>query len=220
MSSGRTCLYLHGFASSPGSTKARAFLAWGEAHAATIRTVEALDLRVPSLEHLRFSQIVERVRERITREGPDGRVTLIGSSLGGLAAARVAEMEPRVERLFLMAPAFRIAERWRLRLGEPEWQRWKDTDHLPIMDHATGKASFVDHGFVSELASLDVGFPDVHVPTFVVHGTADDVVDVELSRQWARARPNVELLEVDDGHELTASIPRILEEATRLLTLA
>jgi hypothetical protein len=47
----------------------------------------------------------------------------------------------------------------------------------------------------------------------IVHGRADDVVDVELSRGWARGKGHVKLVEVDDGHELAASLPRILEEA-------
>ncbi|MBX3232186.1 MAG: alpha/beta fold hydrolase [Labilithrix sp.] len=208
MNQGPTWLYLHGFASSPASNKARAFVKWGEEHGLAVR---ALDLRVPSLEHLRFSSILLRVRAEI---GAEDRVVLIGSSLGGLTACRVAEVEPRVCALFLMAPAFRLAERWRARLGEDAWRRWKEQDALEVPDHATGKTTFVDHGFVAELEALDVGFPDVRVPTCIVHGTKDDVVDVELSRAWARDRRHVRLVEVDDGHELARSVPRILAEAT------
>lgn len=203
-------LYLHGFGSSPASSKARAFVAWGEARGIAVK---ALDLRVPSLQHLRFSAITRRVRDAI-----DGPVVLIGSSLGGLTACRVAEEEPRVAALFLMAPAFRLAERWRLRLGEEAWERWRKTDALAITDYATGLETTVDHGFVQELAELDPGFPEVSVPTCIVHGTRDDVVDVDLSRTWARGRENVRLVEVDDGHELGASIPRVLEEATAFFT--
>lgn len=51
-------------------------------------------------------------------------------------------------------------------------------------------------------------------PVFLyLRGTRDDVVDVELSREWSRDRPHVRLIEVDDGHELGASIPRLLTEA-------
>jgi len=38
---------------------------------------------------------------------------------------------------------------------------------------------------------------------------------IELSREFAKTRPHVQLLEVDDDHELAKSVPRIVEEATR-----
>lgn len=96
--SGPAWLYLHGFASSPASTKARAFQAWGQERGLAI---DALDLRVPTLSGLRFSAIKRRVRDAIDahsegrRGGDRARVVLIGSSLGGLTACRVAEEAPR-----------------------------------------------------------------------------------------------------------------------------
>ena len=54
-------LYLHGFASSPESAKARAL---AEHYAARGIDLERLDLRLPSFEHLRLSAIVEHVRTR------------------------------------------------------------------------------------------------------------------------------------------------------------
>lgn len=214
MRPGPAWLYLHGFASSPGSKKARAFVEWGSARQLDI---EALDLRKPSLSNLRFSEIVRETRRAIDERGPRARVVLIGSSLGGLTACRVAEEEPRVAALFLMAPAFRLAERWRRRIGEAAWAEWKTTNALPIQDYATGSKTHVDFGFVEELERLDAGgggFPDVRVPTCIIHGTADDVVDIGLSREWAKERRHVRLVEVDDGHELGASLPRIFAEAS------
>ncbi|MBX3186314.1 MAG: alpha/beta fold hydrolase [Labilithrix sp.] len=204
-------IYLHGFASSPASAKARAFQAWGAARGLAI---DALDLRVPSFEHLRFSAMKSRVREAI--DGAGDRVVLIGSSLGGLTACRVAEEEPRVSAVFAMAPAFRLADRWRARIGDAAWESWRRDGFLEVDDYATKQKGRVDFGFVDELRDLDERpgpWPDVRVPVCVVHGTRDDVVPVDLSRAWAADRPNVALIEVDDTHELTASIPRILLEA-------
>lgn len=217
MKPGPAWFYLHGFASSPASKKAQAFVAWGAAHGVAI---EVLDLRAPSLSRLRFSQMVARVRAAIYKLGDRGRVVLIGSSLGGLTACRVAEADPHVVGLFLMAPAFRIIERWRARLGEPAWEQWRVSDALEITDYATREKTFIDYGFADELAALDDvgdGFPDVRVPTCIVHGTRDDVVDIGLSRSWASARPHVRLVEVDDGHELAASVPQVLSEASAFL---
>jgi alpha-beta hydrolase superfamily lysophospholipase len=207
--SGPSWLYLHGFASSPGSRKARAFLAWGEAHGVAI---EAPNLRVPSFEHLRFSAIKARVRGAIDAGGEGGAV-LVGSSLGGLVACRVAEEDARVHAVLAMAPAFGLAERWRSQIGAAAWEAWRREDVREVDDHATKEKARIDFGFVEELEALDIGFPDVRVPVLVVHGTRDDVVDVERSREFARGHPLVRLVEVDDDHELAASIPRILAEA-------
>ena len=105
------CLYLHGFASGPGSAKG---VAMADALSARGIAVERLDLRVPSLERLRVSVAIDHVVATI---GASPTVALIGSSLGGLIAARVAERAPAVRALILLAPAFRMAERWAARLG-------------------------------------------------------------------------------------------------------
>src|SRR5687768_10332668 len=100
-------LYLHGFASGPRSTKGVAF---AEHLARRGVAVDRLDLRVPSLEHLRLSRMIDTVQAAIG--SPRDRIVLVGSSLGGLTAARVAERDPRVSGLILLAPAFRMIERW------------------------------------------------------------------------------------------------------------
>ena len=50
-----------------------------------------------------------------------------------------------------------------------------------------------------------------------MHGTQDETVPVEYSRELAASHPNVELIELADGHQLTESIPRLLVETDRFL---
>ena len=158
-----------------------------------------------------------RVKEAIDAAGGSrSRAVLIGSSLGGLTACRVAEMDPRVCALFVMAPAFEIASRWEGRIGKPAWDAWRTSGFFEVDDYASKQKARVHWGFVSELARIDAArgaFPDVRIPTRIVHGTRDDVVDIELSRAWSKGKRFMELVELDDTHELGASIPRILEEA-------
>ena len=53
------------------------------------------------------------IREWIEREVPQmNELTLIGSSLGGLTAARLAERDARVTKLVLLAPAFTPLAFW------------------------------------------------------------------------------------------------------------
>jgi pimeloyl-ACP methyl ester carboxylesterase len=208
---GPRLLYLHGFTSGPGSKKG---VAVSRRLAERGATVDRLDLRVPSIERLSFSRMCEVVRDAIG--GPRDRAMLLGSSLGGLVAARVAEQDPRVFALVLLAPAFRFAERGRVRLGA-DWTRWMQTGWLETQDHATGGTARIHADFARELEHLDVGLPDVRVPTLIFHGIHDDVVSVDLSREFARARPHVKLVELDDDHNLLATLPTILEGIERYL---
>lgn len=210
MSTDPRFLYLHGFASGPNSAKG---VATAHHFAARGVPVERLSLRLPSFEHLRVSAMIEHVKRTIG--GPSERVVLFGSSLGGYVASRVAAEDARVCSLVLLAPAFRLFERWRRRLGD-DWQKWQRTGWLEVDDHAEKRRSRVDFGFVEDAESLDAkdsGSPDVRVPVLIVHGTRDDTVDIEVSRDFAAGKRHVRLVEVDDGHDLLASMPLILREA-------
>jgi alpha-beta hydrolase superfamily lysophospholipase len=202
-------LYLHGFASGPQSKKGVEF-----DHYFTARghEVQRLNLRVPSFEHLRLSAMIETVRVAI-----DGPVVLIGSSLGGLTAARVAERDDRVRACVLLAPAFQLVARWKQQLGAADWDAWQQRGTREVDDYTTGGKSSVDFGFVEDVEQIDVGYPDVRVPTLVMHGLRDDVVPVDRARTFATGKANVRLVELDDGHELVASLPRLLAETEAFL---
>ena len=197
-------LYLHGFASGPQSTK-------GVAFAQRFPEIECLDLRVPSFEHMRLSAMIDVVRAHLA-----DRTIVIGSSLGGLTAARTAERDPRVQALVLLAPAFGLAERWRHILGSA-FEDWRRKGWREVLDYTTGKPARVDFGFIEDALAVDRDFPDVRVPTLIMHGKHDDSVPIDHSREFARGRANVELLELDDGHELVASLPTLLAETARFL---
>ena len=56
--------------------------------------------------------------------------------------------------------------------------------------------------------------PDKLPPTQIIHGRFDDVVPIEASRQFG-----VPLLEVDDDHSLSSSLPLIIAETAKLKKL-
>lgn len=204
-------LYLHGFASGPQSTKGGAF---AQHFAQRGITFDRLNLRVPSFEQQRLSAMIEVAARAIG--GPDDRAIVVGSSLGGLTAARLAERDPRVTKLVLLAPAFQLMARWEQILG-PAFEAWRRTGWREVLDYTTQQPARVDFGFIEDAVAIDVGFPDVQVSTLILHGTRDDSVPIESSRRFAAGRPNVELIEVDDGHELAESLPRLLAETERFL---
>jgi hypothetical protein len=167
---------MHGFASGPESQKGRALAAYfGERHGIELAR---LDGRVPSFEHLRLSAIIATIRDAVG--GPDDRAVAFGSSLGGLAVARAAERDARICAVVLLAPAFRMIERWQQRLGDEAWRRWQTSGWLEVDDHARGGTGCVDFELTHDVERVDArgdGWPDVRVPTLVVHGRRDEVVD-------------------------------------------
>ena len=201
-------LYLHGFASGPDSKKGVAIAA----HLATRGiAVERLNLRVPSFEHLRLSAMIETARAAIG--GPEDRAVVLGSSLGGLTAARLAERDARVVALVLLAPAFQLVTQWRAREGGATWRAAEERGFFEVDDLVHGGVAHVDFEFTTDVARVDsTPFPDVRVPTLIIHGTRDDVVAFDRSRDFAEDRPNVRLVPVDDGHDLGASLDRITTE--------
>ncbi|MEO8700802.1 MAG: YqiA/YcfP family alpha/beta fold hydrolase [Kofleriaceae bacterium] len=200
------CFYLHGFASGPRSKKGVAF---ADHFAQRGLAIERLDLRVPSFEHLRLSKMIEVTQAAIT-----GDAVLIGSSLGGLTASRVAERDPRVTRLVLLAPAFQLLARWQ---QLPEFADWQRTGWREVIDHTTNLPARVDYGFAEDAAAIDLGWPAIRVPTLILHGTRDTVVPIEHSRRFVEATPHVRLVELDDDHDLIRSLPTILAEAEAFL---
>jgi alpha-beta hydrolase superfamily lysophospholipase len=208
-------LYAHGFASGPDSHKG---VALAEHFRARGVELERLDLRRPSLPHLRLSAMMTAIQHAIG--GTRDRAVIFGSSLGGLCAARVAEVDARVCALVLLAPAFRMVERWRARLGEAGFSAWQQSGWLEVHDYAEGRPARVDFGFVRDASAIDdagEGWPDVRVPTLIVHGRGDDICAVDLSRQFCVGKRHVRLVEVDDGHELVTSLGRIAAEADDFL---
>lgn len=205
-------LYLHGFGSGPNSYKG---VAVSNHYAAKGIAIERLNLRVPSFEHLRVSQMIATAQAALG--DANDTAIVFGSSLGALTASRLAARDARVTRLVLLAPAFQLIARWREMLG-PELEVWRETGYREFMDYTTKQMARVDFGFMEDAAIVDAaGDPDVRVPTLIIHGTNDETVPIAHSRRFADGRANVELIEVDDGHELIASLPRILAESDRFL---
>ena len=208
-------LYLHGFASGPESAKGVALAAH---YARQGIHLERLNLRRPSLEMLALSAMLHTVREALG--GERDRAILFGSSLGGLTACRMAEEDARVCALVLLAPALRAPEQMRRTVGEARLRQWRETGWMETTDYAEKRQTRVHYGFLQDLDAVEArsdGWPDVRVPTLLIHGRQDATVDIHYSRVWARDKRHVRLVEVEDGHELVNSLDRIAAEADDFL---
>lgn len=187
-------LYLHGFASGPSSSKARFFRERLEAAGAQ---VQIPDLAAGDFEHLTISGQLA-VMERAAAGRP---VALMGSSMGGYLAALYAARHPEVMRLVLLAPAFGFGRRWPDRLGPNAVDEWRRNGTMEFFHYADQRPRALWYGLLEDAAQYEE-FPDFRQRALIFHGSHDDVVPVEYSKQFAAAHPASELHVMDSGHEL------------------
>jgi uncharacterized protein len=206
-------LYLHGFASGPGSAKGRALAErFGRLGVPFVRAdltpgADGFERSTPVTMLAELERLVALHRPRV----------LMGSSLGGWLAALAAARGAPVERLVLLAPAFRLFERWRARLSAEDERRWRD-EGLPVHHFGSGRERRLGWAFLEEASTLPA-FPAVTVPTLCLAGRRDELVPLADVERFVAATPSARLVALDDGHELLASLDRIFEEARAFLGL-
>lgn len=210
-------VYLHGFASSPASSKA----GWFERQLSA-RGVgySCPDFNQPSFETLTTTRMIEATRAAVASARP-GPVALIGSSLGAFVAvhAAAADAGRRIDRLVLLAPALDFGGNRLTHLGPHSVEDWRRAGRLRVFHYALGGERDVGYDLYADAAGYDAFSVTLDMPIVIVHGRQDDVVDPAMVERWAAARPNVTLHMVDDGHQLAESMEFIWRTSATLFGL-
>lgn len=200
-------VYLHGFASTPLSTKAQFFK----------RKFEGTPFEIPRLDRGDFETLTVTGQLQVIDEAVHGGpVILMGSSLGGYLAALYASRHPNVERLVLLAPAFEFPARWRQRFSGGELEEWRKAGSRNFYHYGYKSDRPLGYRFVEDSVQYEDA-PDFRQPALIFHGLRDDVVPAEVSRRYAAGHPNVQLRLVDSGHELTDVLDELGNETVMFL---
>ena len=211
LSSRPRVLYLHGFASSPASRKARFF---AEKLAALGLAVEIPDLAEGDFEGLTLSKQLAFV-ERLGRHEP---AIVIGSSMGGYLAALYTARHPEVDRVILLAPALRFHALWTTEFGAERLRLWKEKGSVPVFHYGIGRPQLIGYQLMEDAARFEPE-PQFSQPCLIFHGDSDPLVPVTQSVQFAATHPNVRLIRLASGHELTDVLDKIWDESERFLLL-
>ncbi|MBI3273180.1 MAG: alpha/beta hydrolase [Planctomycetes bacterium] len=213
---GTLVVYLHGLLADQNGEKAtflrQRVLAGGCAYATFDFRGHGRSSR--ALRELTPSGLLEDVTAVVGRVArPGRRLVLVGSSLGGWAAAwfTVRGTAP-VDACFLIAPSFRLLQRLADALSPEEREAWRSAGSRvfrgPYGEYELG-AQVLEDVTAYRFEDLAAAYC---TPTFIVHGMRDESVPWEQSLEFASktAKADVECLVLNDGdHRLTTHKERL-----------
>ena len=210
-------VYLHGFASSPASSKARRFAEELAVHGVGF---SCPDFNQPAFETLTVTRMLADTRRAL--DAARGRpVAVIGSSLGAFVAVHAAEAAwgHEIDRLMLLAPALDFGGNRLRQLGNRGLDEWRASGRLEVFHYGDNRTRYVGFELYEDAARFDAFRTQRVVPTLVYQGRQDEAVSADMVAGWAGQRRHVTLRLLEDGHQLVASMAEIWEEARVFLGL-
>lgn len=198
-------VYLHGFASSPRSSKAT--LLGARLQSAGI-SMTCPDLNEPDFATLTTTRMIRQVEGHVAElRGP---CALIGSSFGAFVAwhvaARAAMRSPteggRIARLVLLAPALELGTIGFADVGPAAMATWRETDRHTFFHYAYGEPRMAHYALHEDTLRYRAESARVSLPTLICQGTRDQVVNPDAVIAFAGDRSNVILRLYPDGHQL------------------
>lgn len=101
-----------------------------------------------------------------------------------------------------MAPALNFAKSWLPKLTEATLKQWQEKDFIPVYHYGEEKELLLSYNFWKDLITYDDLMINHPIPTLIFHGTQDDTIPIEVSREYAQNSPNVILQEFNSDHSL------------------
>ena len=209
-------LYLHGFASSPQSSKATFLSRKFAEHGVRVLVP---DLNEPDFSTLTVTRMLQQVETALA--SAQGPFVVVGSSLGGFVAVQAAlRHTDRITRLVLLAPALDFDGNRLSELGDRGLAAWKSSNQLAVFHYGYGRMMPVHYELYADARRYNGIQAQISQPVQVFQGRFDTAVNPETVEQWARSRPNVELHMLDDDHQLLKSLEEIWTEMERFLSVS
>ncbi|MTJ10836.1 YqiA/YcfP family alpha/beta fold hydrolase [Anabaena sp. UHCC 0204] len=197
-------VYLHGFASSPQSSKAQDI---SDRFSQLQISMQIPDLNAGDFSHLTITRQLNQVAAEFSQNSQP--VTLIGSSLGGLTSAHLAQQHLQVQRLILLAPAFGFLGHWLPKFGTIGLNLWQRTKYMMVYHYGQKQLLPLSYNFVTDAKKYQENLLQRPIPTLILHGKHDEVIPIQSSRDFACTRPWVELIEFNSDHGLGNVTPEI-----------
>jgi hypothetical protein len=208
-------LYLHGFASSPQSTKAKYMQ---QKFAELGLTLHVPDLNLTDFSTVTLSEQLNYLDRTYLQDNQE--ITVIGSSLGGFLAVQLAAQNSLVQKLILFAPAFGFSQRIAQALGEENIKQWQQSGNREFYHYGLKRNVNLQFQFFIDAQKYSEEKLLRSLPMLIFHGINDDVVPASLSEEFAKKRSQVTLKLLNDDHALGKDLESIWQDTKQFLALA
>jgi esterase/lipase len=207
-------LYLHGFASSPQSTKAKFMQQQFEKHGLTLHVP---DLNLTDFSKVTLSEQLDYLdRTYLYNNEP---TVVIGSSLGGFLAVQLAAQKPQVQKLVLFAPAFGFSQRIAKAISAENIAKWQQEDSREFYHYGLKRNVNLQFQFFVDAQKYSEEKLTRSLPILIFHGIHDDVVPASLSEEFAKMRSQITLKLLDDDHSLGKNLDIIWQDTKQFLAI-
>lgn len=147
-------------------------------------------------EDITISEAVDDILNAIAflKQQEYSRIGLVGSSFGGISSIMAASKTKDIFVLALKSPVSDYEEVKQLSLGEKGIKEWKEKGYIHYTDH-TGKKLKLNYTFFADIKNNN-GYKaaeKISIPTFIIHGDADDKVPLHQSKKTAALMKNCHL---------------------------
>ncbi len=208
-------IYLHGFASGPGSQKACIFRKHFEKAQLSI-TIP--DLQQGDFENMTLTKQISLVQSIIDGK-PGVDFALIGSSMGAYIAALIAETRKEIKALYLMAPGFNLLNRWMDNMSWDKDSLSSTPDLIRVFHYSYNREVNLSTNLFRDALNWDSLSLTRNIPIRIVHGLHDETVNIQESRDFAGQRPWCQLKELDSDHGLLSCIDWIVADCMEFFRL-
>ena len=208
-------IYLHGFASGPGSQKAFIFKNNFDKFNLSI-TIP--DLQQGDFENMTLTKQISLV-QNIIDGNPGIDVALIGSSMGAYIGALIAETRKEIKALYLMAPGFNFLNRWMENMGWDKNSLFATPDFIQVYHYSYNRVVSLNTNLFRDAVKWDSLLLTRNIPIRIVHGLHDETVSIQESRDFSGSRPWCQIKELDSDHGLLSCIDWIIADCMRFFRL-
>jgi len=213
-------LYLHGFASSPKSTKAKYMQQKFEQLGLTLHIP---DLNLTDFSTVTLSEQLDYLnRTYLNNNQP---LVVIGSSLGGFLAVQLAAESllgqgSLVQKLVLFAPAFGFSQRIAKTLGEENIVKWQQDGSREFYHYGLKRNVNLHFQFFVDAQNYSEEKLTRSLPILIFHGLQDEVVPASLSEEFMKMRSQVTLKLLNDDHALGNDLDSIWQDTKQFLAMS
>ena len=207
-------LYLHGFASSPRSTKARYMQQEFKQLGLTLHTP---DLNLTDFSTVTLSKLLDYLNRTYLESNQP--LVVIGSSLGGFLAVQLAAQSPLVQKLVLFAPAFGFSQRIAKTLGEENIVKWQQDGSREFYHYGLKRNVNLQFQFFVDAQNYSEEKLTRSLPILIFHGIQDEVVPASLSEEFMKRRSQVTLKLLNDDHALGNDLDNIWQDTKQFLAI-